>query len=524
MGKGNRTRQATKAEAEKKALAPKEKKPVGVVIRNILIGLGVAAFVAVGAFGVLAQTGALSSMLTAYEVGDQKISAKEYKIYYKTSEMNLINNYGTMLQLYYGVDLSKPLETQAYGDGTWGDYLNDQTQHALTDTYMLYQEALKNGYPVADENDLRYLGEMGTYRATADLYEMELDEYVKTVYGSGIKVSDLKASAKVTATALNYYNDYLDKIEVSDEEITEYYNNNSTDFDLVDYRSFTIPYETVTYTAPADGETPKEGEPASQEEADAKTAENVAAAQADAIAILAKVGSEKDFIEQARAYNAESYGDDDATLTTGAALSNATTANILGWCADIERREGDTTTLDTGSGITVAYFIERYLPEEPTATVRHILFRATEAGEDESEEEKAEHQAKLEVAEAQSAAVLNEFLAGDQSEEAFARLATQYSQDSGSVSDGGLIKDFGKGEMVTEFDAWCFDGSRQPGDVEIVKTTYGYHIIYYVGVGDPAWKAESIAQIKNDKYNEYESSITPNYPTAAHDYAISLSY
>ena len=34
--------------------------------------------------------------------------------------------------------------------------------------------------------------------------------------------------------------------------------------------------------------------------------------------------------------------------------------------------------------------------------------------------------------------------------------------------------------MVTEFNDWCFDANRKAGDVEMVKTDYGYHIIYFV--------------------------------------------
>ena len=35
--------------------------------------------------------------------------------------------------------------------------------------------------------------------------------------------------------------------------------------------------------------------------------------------------------------------------------------------------------------------------------------------------------------------------------------------------------------MVTNFNDWCFDESRQPGDHGIVETEYGYHIMYFVG-------------------------------------------
>ena len=35
--------------------------------------------------------------------------------------------------------------------------------------------------------------------------------------------------------------------------------------------------------------------------------------------------------------------------------------------------------------------------------------------------------------------------------------------------------------MVTNFENWCFDESRQPGDSGLVRTEFGYHIMYFVG-------------------------------------------
>ncbi|MFN7931316.1 MAG: peptidylprolyl isomerase [Blastocatellia bacterium] len=57
----------------------------------------------------------------------------------------------------------------------------------------------------------------------------------------------------------------------------------------------------------------------------------------------------------------------------------------------------------------------------------------------------------------------------------FAALAGQYSAD-GSGANGGLLRWFGKGRMVPEFEAAAF--SMQKGQVsDLVKSKYGYHII-----------------------------------------------
>ena len=52
----------------------------------------------------------------------------------------------------------------------------------------------------------------------------------------------------------------------------------------------------------------------------------------------------------------------------------------------------------------------------------------------------------------------------DQTEDDFAQLANSMSQDSGSNTKGGLYENVYKGQMVQEFNDFCFDPARKPGD------------------------------------------------------------
>lgn len=66
-------------------------------------------------------------------------------------------------------------------------------------------------------------------------------------------------------------------------------------------------------------------------------------------------------------------------------------------------------------------------------------------------------------------------------EENYLKLVTEYSDDTASVSVGGLYTYVKKdGKYVAPFESWAVDSSRQVGDVEIVETIYGYHIMYFV--------------------------------------------
>ncbi len=82
--------------------------------------------------------------------------------------------------------------------------------------------------------------------------------------------------------------------------------------------------------------------------------------------------------------------------------------------------------------------------------------------------------------------ILDEYLAGEQTEEHFAELAGLYSVDGGSNQNGGLYTDVYEGQMVEPFEDWCFDAGRTFGETGLVKTNYGYHVMFFVESKD-AW-------------------------------------
>ena len=100
--------------------------------------------------------------------------------------------------------------------------------------------------------------------------------------------------------------------------------------------------------------------------------------------------------------------------------------------------------------------------------------------------------------------LLTEWKNGEHTEDSFAYMAAENSTDSGSATNGGLYEDIYPGQMVDAFDAWCFDASRKPGDTGIVKTEYGYHIMYFVSTGEHAYW---YARAENDYLNELSVSV-----------------
>lgn len=102
-------------------------------------------------------------------------------------------------------------------------------------------------------------------------------------------------------------------------------------------------------------------------------------------------------------------------------------------------------------------------------------------------------------------------------EENFATVATDTTYDTGSAETGGLYEGVYPGQMVTEFDEWCFDTTRQPGDHEIIRTDYGYHIMYFVGEGDHAyWYACAETECIKQNFNAMLTELFATYSIEPH--------
>lgn len=105
--------------------------------------------------------------------------------------------------------------------------------------------------------------------------------------------------------------------------------------------------------------------------------------------------------------------------------------------------------------------IQKYYNQDQRATVRHILL----VTQNKSDSEKAALREKMETIRARA-------LKGED----FAKLAREYSEDPGSKSNGGLYKNFERGDMVQPFDSIAFN--LPIGKIsEVFETPFGYHIL-----------------------------------------------
>lgn len=164
-------------------------------------------------------------------------------------------------------------------------------------------------------------------------------------------------------------------------------------------------------------------------------------------------------------------------------------------------------TIDEEKGVyAVVFMINPQHKNTAPAThdVRHILvaFPTDDDGNtlEIKDEEKPTYKAKAQ-------AILDEYLKNP-TEENFAKLATEKSEDPGSVEDGGLYADLtASTNFVQEFKDWYLDESRKVGDTGIIETSYGYHIMYYAKAGEESWKAAATEAVFETEYNKYFDGI-----------------
>lgn len=142
-----------------------------------------------------------------------------------------------------------------------------------------------------------------------------------------------------------------------------------------------------------------------------------------------------------------------------------------------------------------------------TVDVRHILIKPADADGDEVSTDE-EWQAAKEEAER-----IYALYCEDPTEEHYIELATQYNQDPGSMETGGLYEGVLPGQMVAEFNDWIFADGRKAGDTAIVKTDFGYHIMYFVSIQEnPDWYADCEGVCLNDKMTNLLAEIMEKYP------------
>jgi parvulin-like peptidyl-prolyl isomerase len=490
--KTRRTGGVTANTSSQKEKQVKEEKQKDRMYRVISVVIAVVLIFSVGLIGFQAIVG---SGLAAVNIGSEKVEAHEVNFYYFNVYSSFVNQYGDYLSM-FGLNTSLPLKSQKYmgGNQTWHDYFVSSAINNLQEVKAYVNEAKSKG-DVLSEASLTSIEEemqgLADYVATTN---MTVDYYLSASYGSKMTQAEYRRILSESYLARQYGLEMYNSFTYGEDSIESYYNENKKSLDLVDYRQFFF-----------------NGASENEEASDAEQSASMQNAHSLAEIMAGGISSEDDFsrlsLQNAAEDDKESYEDASATLRTGLTFSDAGSDVVAEWLFDGERKIGDVGVVDTTSGSYVLMYVNRYRHDYNTVDVRHILvqFETDEGAEEPTAEQKA---AALETIEA----IYDEWKNGSATEESFAALAVEKSEDPGSQEEGGLYEKVYKGQMVESFEDWSFDPDRKAGDTGIVETSYGYHLMYYVGENAPYWKVQVENVMRNADYDAYNKETREKYP------------
>ena len=471
---------------------------------NRLYGGIAVLFVVVAVVLLLVNAGVFYRDPDAVTIGGENYSAAQVNYYYQ-GLYNSISNAG-----YYGLDTSKPLDQQNLndtaklllqvtdeGDITWDQFLRDEAIRQLSTNAMAAREAEANGHGADDDIKAEVQDTLASIKTAVKSNGYSFKSYLKAVYGQGMTPSVFEGMLTMEEVSSHYKQEYQDELTYTADQLEQRYQEDPSDFDVANYEYIYFKGSAAS-TTDADGNTVQ---PTEEESAAAKTAAAEAAAAA-----LERYQNGETLLAISKDYeDLGTYSSVDAGSNNGSAMS--------AWVFDAARTagEGAVVTDDPNSYVVVFHSCGRQ--EYNSVDARHILFRVDTTSLDTSSETyDADLQALKDAAKAKADDALAQWQANGATEDAFAALANELSDDSGSNTNGGLYTKILKGQMVTEFNDWCFDASRKAGDTGIVynEGSYtGYHVMYFVGEDIPAWQVSvENALISSDYAAWLESLVT----------------
>ena len=422
------------------------------------------------------------NVTTALTVGDTDYSVARMNYEYQKAYMNFNQTYGQYFSSL--IDTSRSLKDQSCpfdaNGGTWDDYFKQNAETNLTQLSAVYAKAVAEGYTLTEDEAAEIDTAVENYRAYGkSLGYATLNKFLSAYFGTGNSEKTVRANMAEELIASRYADDIYASFTYTDEELDAYYAENADSYDYVN----------VLYTLISAAANDEEG-------IDADTAK--AAAEDKAKVILAGAGSSEEDFRAAVLKETET----EATET-----SYTVTSFLSRYEGSVERddiAEGKVFSHSTDSGVYVVYVLGTESNDYPTVNVRHILVKAVDADGDGTYSD-AEKQTAYDAVKA----IENEWLAGGGTEEGFAALANEKSEDAGSNTNGGLYENIYKGQMVTEFNDFCF-GERETGDYAIVygeSSAYaGYHLVYFSGenalysriIAENAMRQEDGGAVLND--------------------------
>lgn len=444
-------------------------------------------------------------------VDGQKISIGMYDYYYASivSYYEQYASYG-----YYSLDTTKDYSKQYTTDDdgnkiSWQKFFETEALKEVEQITTYYSKALEEGVTLTSAQKKTIDKQISTLKDSASQNDVSLDQYIKANFGTYCSEDTIRIMLEQYYLSANYKGKFKCETKVTDNDVDKYYNDHKNDYKKIEFYYIASPYDAT------DDNSKNES---------IKTAEKIMAKMKDKKSVIALVpevyssyidSQVKSSMEQdstltekkAREEAVKSYESNVVTTVSGSDSPFDDKMNT--WLFSDDTKVGSKKYyIDESAGYIyiVLKTSKASVEEDETYTVRHILV-APESGSNSSSStsEKTEYtDEQWAAAKKKADSILAKFNKTDKSEYEFAKLAEQYSTDSASTSSGsndsfgGLYESVTLGQMVPDFEKWSIDDSRKYGDTGIVKSDYGYHIMFFIN-DCPEYQSKIIAQIKSDR-------------------------
>lgn len=444
-------------------------------------------------------------------VDGQKISIGMYDYYYASivSYYEQYASYG-----YYSLDTTKDYSKQYTTDDdgnkiSWQKFFETEALKEVEQITTYYSKALEEGVTLTSAQKKTIDKQISTLKDSASQNDVSLDQYIKANFGTYCSEDTIRIMLEQYYLSANYKGKFKSEAKVTDNDVDKYYNDHKNDYKKIEFYYIASPYDAT------DDNSKNES---------IKTAEKIMAKMKDKKSVIALVPEVySSYIDS----QVKSSMEQDSTLTEKKAREEAVKSyesnvvtTVFGSDSPFDDKMNTWLFSDDTKVGSKKYYIDESagyiyivlktskasVEEDETYTVRHILV-APESGSNSSSNtsEKTEYtDEQWAAAKKKADSILAKFNKTDKSEYEFAKLAEQYSTDSASTSSGsndsfgGLYESVTLGQMVPDFEKWSIDDSRKYGDTGIVKSDYGYHIMFFIN-DCPEYQSKIIAQIKSDR-------------------------
>lgn len=455
---------------------------------------------------------------TALKVGEIAVSVAEFDYYYYEEFHSLYETYESAgLVDFMGLDLETPFAEQEYDEGvTWEDYFQESATESLLTITVQCEKAKKEGITLTEGDRTGIEEELEDLKEYALEEGVEEDEILQSLYGKGMTVDLMRYLLEQRYLSDRYKTTVMEGYPADISEQTKYYEENWKDFSYVDYHSFIFDSELYEEEL---GRNPTEEEQSAYKEEQRGKAQ----------ALYEKITDAETFNEVSREYlelpadmEDEYSEEEDITYQESIYISDLDTVEEQ-FLADSARLPGDKALLEGDGYFEVVLFVDRYNPEGHSVDIRQIFlaFPGIEDGQQLPFDIKPED---YNHTKARAEAILEEWKAGDATEDSFSALAKEKSEDESSAGAGGMFWE------VTEKDPydpayleWSFAEGRKVGDTGIIETDYGFHVMYMSSINPPLWQEEVAWILNEDKYYDDFAAWKEDYPVVADDAGMAMA-